>query len=245
MIAICSTKTLRPLHGIPDTMYQPQWIHIKHFKWLTPQSPRENVWSMLVSTNCSQMRIAVSSCPGEDFKSKVLWVHQTENGFHSSMMHTLEKTAISGLGCNVKVWDIPETSQVSRDKWDTWDTSANQLNLHNIDTFRGHGHTVKAVHVSDHDNLICTGATNGVLKIWQLSQLREYKYSPMHKHRNFACSVSRDGNMLVTGCDRGRLTGAEMSLWNPTKGEQLKVLKDDLKHKAIAISFSPTNEVLL
>ena len=116
---------------------------------------------MIVSTNCSQLKIAVSCCSERDIKTKVLWVHETDYDFHSSTMHPLGKVLISGLGCNVTLWDNPNTSPVSRDRWDTWDTSKNCVDLHNIDTFRGHGHTVEAVHVSEHDNLICTGATNG------------------------------------------------------------------------------------
>ena len=244
MISICSPRELQPLHLIPDAMFQPQWIDIKPFKWWTPTQQGEYLWSMLVSTNCSQQKIAVSSCSERDIKTKILWVHETDHDFHSSIMHPLGKVLISGLGCNVKLWDIPNTSPVSRDRWDTWDTSGNCLDLHNIDTFRGHGHTVEAVHVSEHDNLICTGATNGVLKVWQLSRMREYNYPPMHKYSVSACAVALDGSMLATGSDRGRLTDAEIHLWNPSTGELLNVLDGNVKHKITAISFSPNTQLI-
>ena len=98
--------------------------------------------------------------------------------------------------------------------------------------------------MSEHDNLICTGATNGVLKVWQLSRMREYKYPPMHQYSVSACAVALDGSMLVTGSDRGRLTDAEIHLWNPSTGELLHVIDDNVKHKITAMSFSPNTEVI-
>ena len=244
LIVICSARDLKPLHVVSDVMFQPHWVDVKPLKWWTPTFPGENLWSMLISTSCSQLRVAVSSCPENDVKTKVLWAHQTDYNFHSSVLHPLSKVAISGLGCNVKLWDVPDTKKVSRDKWDDWDTSGNYQDLHNVDTFRGHGHTVEVVQVSEHDNLICTGATNGVLKVWQISQVREYKYAPMHKYSVSACAVAPDGSLLATGSDRGRRSDAEVHLWNPATGELLKVLKDDVKYKVTAVAFSPDSKII-
>ncbi len=240
VIFICSFESLEPLCAVPDAMHQSQWIDIRPFLKWPPTLPDEQLWSMLVSTPCTQMRFVVSFIPQKkDVQSKLLWIQDTENDFHCAVHGKTQTFSFSGLGCNVELWEMPNVEHVAREKWKSWTVAEANPSLGTVDTFRGHGHTVHVVRVSEQAPHAFSGATNGVLKVWFLNNIRQYKYAPLHTYGVSACAVSGDGSVLVTGSDRGRLAGAEIVTWDPVTGKQLSTVHTNIQFKVTGLVFSP------
>ena len=83
----------------------------------------------------------------------------------------------------------------------------------------GHTTTVTAVAFSPNDELLLSGSSNGLLKLWERKSGSELRQLQGHRDRISSIAFSPDGRTVATTSEDGTVR-----LWDPATGKQSLVL---------------------
>ncbi len=95
---------------------------------------------------------------------------------------------------------------------------------------RAHGDEANTVEVAPDGATLYTGASDGIVKVWDLSRLRATRHGPHHHTPLVACRLLTGGRRMVTIDESGA-----GRVWDATKGRLIEAFDLDAPHVAAAV----------